>query len=272
MTTVVRPPAVAGMFYPESPGTLRKTITGYLNLANPPELTELPTPAAVRAIIVPHAGYVYSGAVAAFAYKLLAAQATPPTRFYLMGPAHRVWFSGVALADYEAFDTPLGRQPLDTEKIEVLAASGAPFAKLNAPHKPEHSLEVQIPFLRVIAPEVPVVPMLFGEVDPTVVGRALDGVLEPGDVIIVSSDLSHFHDNRTAHTRDRQFLDALLRGDRHGVGSGEACGQVPALALMTIAERRGWQPHLLDYRTSGDITGEEWRVVGYASVAYVEEA
>ena len=263
METRIRRPAVAGMFYPGSRQALREAVASLI--------VPDPEPHACLGCISPHAGYVYSGGVAAFAYKLLAAQ-DPPSRIYLLGPSHRVWFSGVALADYEAFDTPLGRQPLDTEKIEVLAASGAPFAKLNAPHKPEHSLEVQIPFLRVIAPEVPVVPMLFGEVDPTVVGRALDGVLEPGDVIIVSSDLSHFHDNWTAHTRDRQFLDALLRGDRHGVGSGEACGQVPALALMTIAERRGWQPHLLDYRTSGDITGEEWRVVGYASVAYVEEA
>lgn len=272
MTASIRPPAVAGMFYPESPSTLRAMIDRYLALANPPALAELPTPAAVRAIVVPHAGYVYSGAVAAFGYKLLAAQATPPARIYLMGPAHRVWFTGVALADYAAFDTPLGRQPLDTEKIAALAAFGAPFAKLNAPHQPEHSLEVQIPFLRVVAPEVPVVPMLFGDVEPTAVGQALDEMLEPGDAIIVSSDLSHFHDNRTAHVRDRQFLDALLHGDRRGVAGGEACGQAPALALLTIAERRGWQPHLLDYRTSGDITGEEWRVVGYASVAYVEEA
>jgi AmmeMemoRadiSam system protein B len=149
---------------------------------------------------------------------------------------------------------------------------GKPFSKLNAPHGPEHNLEAQFPFLRVVAPDVPVVPMLFGDVDPTVVGRILEAILEPGDFIIVSSDLSHFHDNRTAHIRDRQFLDALLRGDRRGVAGGEACGQAPAVALMTIAAQRSWQPHLLDYRTSGDITGDEWRVVGYASVAYTEES
>ncbi len=266
MPTSTRPASVAGMFYPGAPHALRKTITDYLALANPPDL------AGVRAIVAPHAGYVYSGAVAAFAYKVLAAQPTLPDRFYLMGPAHRGWFSGVALADYAAFDTPLGQHPLDVEKTEALAAYGAPFAKLNAPHGLEHSLEVHFPFLRVIASKVPVVPMLFGDVDPTAVGRALDAILEPGDAIIISSDLSHFHDNKTAHTRDRQFLDALLNGDRYGVADGEACGQAPAIALMSIAEQRGWQPYLLDYRTSGDITGEEQRVVGYASVAYVEGA
>lgn len=272
MTTSIRPAAVAGMFYPGSPDELRKTITDYLAQANLTQTSTLPETAAVRAVVAPHAGYAYSGAVAAFAYKALVAHGAPPTRIYLMGPAHRVWFTGVALADYAAFDTPLGPQPLDTGTIEALAASSTLFSTRNAPHGPEHSLEVHIPFLRVVAPGVPVVPLLFGDVEPVAVGRALDATLEPGDAIIVSSDLSHFHDNPTAHTRDRQFLDALLRGDQRGVASGEACGQSPAIALITIAKKRGWQPHLLDYRTSGDVTGDEWRVVGYAAVAYTEGA
>ena len=264
MAETFRPAAVAGMFYPGKPVNLRQTITDYLAQATPPDVTN------VRALVVPHAGYIYSGPVAAFAYKLLAARPAPPQRIYLMGPAHRVWFTGVALANYAAFNTPLGPHPLDVEKIKTLAASGPPFAILNPPHGPEHSLEVQVPFLHVIAPTVPIIPMLFGDVDPADVGEALHAILEPGDMIIVSSDLSHFHDNRTAHTRDRQFLDALLHDDRPGVAHGEACGQSPALALMVVAERRGWQPHLLDYRTSGDVTGDERRVVGYASVAYTE--
>jgi len=264
MTTTIRPSAVAGMFYPGSPGDLRKNINNYLELATSPENIT------VRAVIVPHAGYIYSGAVAAFGYKALASRAAPPARIYLLGPAHRVWFTGVALADYAAFDTPLGPHPLDIEKIEALATSSQLFSKLNAPHGPEHSLEVQFPFMRVVAPDAPVVPLLFGDVDPVAVGRVLHALLEPDDVIIVSSDLSHFHDNQTAHTRDHRFLDALLCGDQRGVASGEACGQAPAVALMTIAERRGWQPHLLDYRTSGDVTGDEQRVVGYASIAYTE--
>ncbi len=266
MTETIRPTAVAGMFYPDAPNALRKAITNYLDQANPPALPH------IRAVIAPHAGYVYSGGVAAFAYKALRNRATPPSRIYVMGPSHRVWFAGVALADYAAFDTPLGAHPLDVDKIHALVDSGAPFAAFNVAHAQEHSLEVQFPFLRVIFPDVPVVPLLFGDVDPLAVGRKLDQCLEPDDVIVVSSDLSHFHDNRTAHTLDRQFLDAVLSGDQRGAAHGEACGQAPALALMLLAEKHGWQPHLLDYRTSGDVTGDTRRVVGYASVGYEEVA
>ncbi len=266
MAKTIRPAAVAGMFYPEAPNVLRRAITDYMNEATPPALTN------VRAVIAPHAGYVYSGPVAAYAYKLLAEQPTPPKRIYLMGPSHRVWFTGVALADYTAFSTPLGNHPLDVEKIESLAASGDPFAARNAPHAPEHCLEVHIPFLQVVFPDTPVIPMLFGDVDAAVVGRRLNEVLEPEDVIIVSSDLSHYHDNRTAHTLDRQFIDAVLEGDQRGAAHGEACGQAPAVALMTIAEKRGWRAHLLDYRTSGDVRGDTAQVVGYAAIAYVEAA
>ena len=266
MTEKMRPAAVAGMFYPNAPNVLRKAITDYLDQAAPLALSK------VRAVIAPHAGYVYSGLVAAFAYKALLNCTTPPKRIYVMGPSHRVWFTGVALADYDAFDTPLGAHPLDGEKIHTLIDSGAPFAAYNAAHTQEHSLEVQFPFLRITFPDTPVVPLLFGDVDPLIVGRKLDEFLEPDDIIVVSSDLSHFHDNRTAHTLDHQFLDAVLSGDQHGAVRGEACGQAPALALMVLAEKYGWQPHLLDYRTSGDVTGDTRRVVGYASVGYEEVA
>jgi MEMO1 family protein len=266
MTEPIRPAAVAGMFYPDAPNALRETIADYLEQAAAPAFSN------VRAVIAPHAGYVYSGPVAAFAYKALRSRATPPRRVYVMGPSHRVWFNGVALADYEAFATPLGPHPLDGEKIHALLDSGAPFAAHNAAHAQEHSLEVQFPFLRVTFPDTPAVPLLFGDVDPLVVGRALGKFLEPDDVIIVSSDLSHYHDNRTAHALDRQFLDAVLNGEPREVARGEACGQAPALTLMWLAGQYGWQPHLLDYRTSGDITGDTRRVVGYAAVGYAEAA
>ncbi len=266
MVKMIRPPAVAGMFYPEAPHVLRKTIADYLEAATPPALLK------VRAMIAPHAGYVYSGPVAAYAYKLLANQPAPPQRIYLMGPSHRVWFSGVALADYSAFNTPLGNHPLDGAKAAMLAASGDPFVLRNAPHAPEHCLEVHIPFLQIVCPSVPVVPMLFGEVDALLVGQRLHEALEAEDLIIVSSDLSHYHDNRTAHLLDRQFVNAVLEGNLHEAARGEACGQAPALALMTIAAKRGWQAHLLDYRTSGDVVGDTAQVVGYAAIAYVEAA
>ncbi len=264
METNIRPPAVAGMFYPAAPNRLQKDIKDYLDGAVPPDLNQ------VRAMVVPHAGYVYSGAVAAYGYKLLASQPEPPKRIYLLGPAHRVPFHGVALTDYDAFKTPLGDHPLDTKKIQQLDEMGPIFNRLSAPHAPEHCLEVHIPFIQTICPSVPVVPMLFGQVEPHTVGKLLDEAWEPGDFMIVSSDLSHFHENEKAHTLDRKFLDALLEGDTQGVAKGEACGQAPALVLMHIAKQKDWQAHLLDYRTSGDVTGNVWEVVGYAAVAYIK--
>jgi hypothetical protein len=260
----IRPPAVAGTFYPGLPDTLRQDIQRYLDAATPPALEN------VRAVLAPHAGYMYSGGVAAFAYKLLTRQPTPPRRVYVMGPAHRIPFHGVAMTGYSAFKTPLGNYPLDTTQIARLAESGGVFNTQNTPHGPEHCLEVQVPFLQTVCPAAQLVPMLFGQVNPITVGQQLDALLEPDDLIVVSSDLSHFYSNEKAHTLDRRFLDALLRGDPRGVAEGEACGQAPALALMTIAAARGWQAHLLDYRTSGDVTGSIWEVVGYGAVAYTE--
>jgi len=259
----IRPPAVAGMFYPAPLKRLQQDIDAYLNAATPPALHN------VRAVIVPHAGYTYSGGVAAFAYKLLSQQTATPQRIYLLGPAHQVAFSGVAMTHYEAFKTPLGAHPLDVTQITKLAQSSPIFNTASRPHSAEHCLEVQIPFLQILYPAVPVIPMLFGQVEPHTVGKLLHKVLTADDLIIVSSDLSHFHDNQTAHTLDRQFLEGVLAGDESGVAHGQACGQAPILALMHIAQKCGWQPHLLDYRTSGDVAGDKWRVVGYAAIAYI---
>lgn len=260
----IRSPAVAGMFYPAQPDALREDIRHYLDAAVPSDLTS------VRAIIVPHAGYVYSGPVAAAAYRLLANQTHPPARLLIMGPSHRAWFQGVAIADVDGFRTPLGVQDVDRDYIRQISAGSRLFSTATAPHTAEHCLEVQIPFIQVVLPEAKVVPMLFGDVDPREVGDVLNQVVSDGDLLIVSSDLSHYHTNETAHDIDGHFLSALLAGDCQGVARGEACGQAPALALMTVAEARGWRPHLLDYRTSGDVTGERRQVVGYAAVAYVE--
>ena len=260
----IRSPAVAGTFYPAQPSALREDILRYLDEAVPSNLTS------VRAIIVPHAGYIYSGPVAAAAYRLLAGQAHAPTRLLMLGPSHRAWFQGVAIADVDGFRTPLGIQAVDRDYVRRLSIGRGLFSASTTPHSAEHCLEVQIPFIQVVLPEAEIVPMLFGEVDPQAVGEALNMTLSEEDLLIISSDLSHYHTNETAHDLDGHFLDALLAGDCQGVARGEACGQAPALALMAIAEARGWHPHLLDYRTSGDVTGERRQVVGYAAVAFVE--
>ena len=261
-----RPPAVAGMFYPADPQELRDTIDRYMDQATTESLT------GVRAVIAPHAGYVYSGPVAAYAYKLLAQQAQQPERIFLLGPSHRSWFPSVAIADVDGFETPLGTQPVDRALAQQLAEDSELFSAITSPHEPEHCLEVQVPFIQTILPDTPIVPMLFGETDPVAVGEALNKVVTQRDVIIVSSDLSHYHNNQTAHKIDRRFLDALLEGDVDNVLGGEACGQAPILSLITMASASDWQPRLLDYRTSGDTTGNRQQVVGYAAVAYTEEA
>lgn len=262
----IRSPAVAGMFYPAQPDVLRAEIIGYLEAADPPALTS------VRAVIVPHAGYMYSGPVAAYAYRLLADQPKAPARILILGPSHRSWFPGVAAADVDGFRTPLGIQPVDRAYVRKLAQSSSLFSAINTPHIAEHCLEVQYPFIQVIWPEVPTVPLLFGQVDPLAVAADLNAHLSANDLIVVSSDLSHYHTNEIAHKLDRELLNALVRGDKSTVAQKEACGMAPILTLMTLAESGGWQPHLLDYRTSGDITGDTRQVVGYAAVAYTQEA
>jgi MEMO1 family protein len=260
----VRPPVVAGIFYPAQPSTLQQEIDHYLEAAQIPDLAQ------VRAVIVPHAGYVYSGPVAAHAYKLLAGQETPPERILLLGPSHRSWFPGVAIADVDGFRTPLGVQPVDRDYARALADAEVLFSAIATPHTPEHCLEVQIPFIQTVFAGVPVVPMLFGEVDPLEVGKVLKERLTPQELILVSSDLSHYHTNKAAHSLDRNFIDAVLSGDTKRVASGEACGQSPILTLMMLAKAYHWQPHLLDYRTSGDISGDYSQVVGYAALAYTD--
>jgi hypothetical protein len=137
-------------------------------------------------------------------------------------------------------------------------------------HAPEHCLEVEVPFLQMTLPDFQLVPMLFGDVDPQDVGAELADHIREGDLIVVSNDLSHFYPYDKAKQLDHSLLDALMADDEMGVLSGEACGRAPVAVLMIIARRRGWRPHLLDYRTSGDTAGDRWQVVGYGSVAYTD--
>ena len=137
-------------------------------------------------------------------------------------------------------------------------------------HAPEHCLEVEVPFLQMTLPDFRLVPMLFGDVDPRDVGAELAEHIGEDDLVVVSNDLSHFFPYERARHLDTSLLDAVLAGDEMGVLRGEACGKAPVAALMTVARRRDWQPHLLDYRTSGDTAGDKWQVVGYGAIAYTE--
>lgn len=262
----VRPPAVAGMFYPAQPPLLRAQVEAYLAAARLPAL-----PGAVRAVIAPHAGYIYSGPVAGYSFRALP-DLTGRT-VYLLGPAHYVPVHGVAAGTFRAMRTPLGEAPVATDRVADLVAAGGPMHYNDEAHEPEHSLEVEVPFLQVRGDgNFRLVPLLFGTVDPDRVAAALAAHLaaDASALVVVSSDLSHYHPYDTARRLDTAFLKAVVAGDVVAVHQGEACGLLPILTLMLLAERLGWQPHLLDYRNSGDTAGDRRRVVGYGAVAYTQ--
>nr|HID13882.1 AmmeMemoRadiSam system protein B [Anaerolineae bacterium] len=261
----VRRPAVAGQFYPGDADTLRKMIRGYLDEATVPEGI-----GPVRAIIAPHAGYIYSGPTAGYAFKALAALPRKRWTIFLPGPAHRAYFRGVALGDYSAFRTPLGDAPIAVDRVAEMLARSPLYTRAPEAHAPEHCLEVEVPFLQMTLPDFRLVPMLFGDVDPQEVAAELADHIGEDDLIVVSTDLSHFYPYAKAQQLDHALLEALLAGDEMGVLKGEACGRAPVVTLMGIARRKGWKPHLLDYRNSGDTAGDKWQVVGYASVAYTD--
>ncbi|RUA18089.1 MAG: AmmeMemoRadiSam system protein B [Clostridia bacterium] len=263
-----RPPAVAGAFYPARPAQLQAAVDDYIQSADLP-----PLKGEVRAVIAPHAGYVYSGPIAGHSFRALAPLPENATVF-LMGPAHYVPVPEVALGYFRTIETPLGAIPVDDKIVQELAESASCLRIQNEAHMPEHSLEVELPFLQRIASDnFTVVPMLFGQPDGECVARALLPYIadHPQARIVVSSDLSHYHPYRTAQQLDTAFLDAVLQGDTVAAARGEACGRFPILALMLLAETLGWTPHLLDYRNSGDTAGDKRQVVGYASIAYTEE-
>jgi AmmeMemoRadiSam system protein B len=255
------------MFYPGSNNTLTSAVDGYLADSDPPELEN------VRAVIAPHAGYIYSGPTAGYAYKAL--QSSLPvgrTIVYLLGPSHRAWFDGVSTGDFESFATPLGDAPVDEEGVRNLWALKTHYQALPAAHQGEHCLEVQVPFLQRTIDQFSLVPLLFGDVDARAVGQELAGRLhdEPDARVVVSSDLSHFENYETAKRMDQSFLQDVLAGNSRAVVRNQrgACGRAPVAALMEIAAQLGWTSHLLDYRNSGDTAGDKLRVVGYAAVAY----
>ena len=274
----VRQPAVAGQFYPGDPDVLRRMIQEYIDKATLPEDLGI-----VRAIIAPHAGYIFSGPTAGYAFSALKTKtlktetmaALPHEEWkekqtvFLLGPAHRVRFRGVALGNYSAFRTPLGDAPVAVDRVAEMLARSPLYTRAPEAHAPEHCLEVEIPFLQMTLPDFWLVPMLFGDVDPREVATELADHISEDDLLVVSNDLSHFYPYDKAHRLDHALLEALMTGDEMGVMGGEACGRVPMVTLMAIARHKAWEPHLLDYRTSGDTAGDKWQVVGYASVAYV---
>lgn len=261
-STLTRPAAVAGTFYPASEGTLRRTVDELLAA----HISAAPVPAP-KAVIVPHAGYVYSGPVAAALYAQLKSSAASIERVVLLGPAHRVEVRGLALPVANRFKTPLGEIEVDADAVELLRQ--LPQVTVSAAaHDFEHSLEVQLPFLQTVLGRFRIVPLLAGNATPTEVADVLLR-LWGGDetLIVVSSDLSHYLSYELAQRVDRASIEQILAGDST-LDTGQACGAVPINGLIAAATRRGLVARLVDLRNSGDTAGDRARVVGYAAVRF----
>jgi hypothetical protein len=262
----IRTAAVAGMFYPGESATLSQDLGAMLGAVPPaPTIAKMPP----KALIVPHAGYIYSGPVAASAFALLAPHAATITRVVLLGPCHRVAVRGLAVPQSRVFATPLGGVPLDSAAID-LALQLPQVVRLEDAHADEHSLEVQLPFLQQVLGDFSLVPFAVGYATPDEVAEVLELLWGgPETLIVISSDLSHYHSYADAQRRDRHTADEITHL-RLLLDHEQACGATPINGLIEIAQRRGLQPHLLDLRNSGDTAGDKSRVVGYASFAFME--
>ena len=260
----IRTAAVAGMFYPGEPSILIQEIGAMLD-AVPPAPTFAAAPP--KALIVPHAGYIYSGVIAASAYALLAPHAATIRRVVLLGPCHRVAVRGLAVPQSRIFATPLGNVPLDSAAIDQ-ALQLPQVVRLEDAHADEHSLEVQLPFLQRVLGDFSLVPFAVGYATPDEVAEVLELLWGgPETLIVISSDLSHYHPYADAQRRDRHTADEIAH--LHLLLDHEqACGATPINGLIEVAQRHGLQPHLLDLRNSGDTAGDKSRVVGYASFAF----
>jgi AmmeMemoRadiSam system protein B len=261
----VRPPAVAGSFYPADADRLRAAVDGYLAAGN--GLRSATTP---KAVIAPHAGYVYSGAVAGHAFASLGEGASEIRRAVVVGPAHFVPFRGIAAPGAAAFRTPLGEVPLDQDAIERIR--DLPQVKLaDAPHEPEHALEVELPFLQAVLGDLTLVPLLVGDAVPGEVAQVLERLWGGSEtLILISSDLSHYEPYERARAHDAATAAAIERLDVASLGPRDACGWLPVGGLLVEAGRRGMQVARLDLRNSGDTAGRKDQVVGYGAWAFCE--
>ena len=256
---VVRPSAVAGQFYPRDADRLRKQVSDLLaNIAIP--IKNIP-----KALIVPHAGYVYSGATAAAAFATLRDGAQTIRRVVLIGPAHHVHVRGIAAPTVDAFATPLGRVPVDKSALNAIA--GLPFViQDDLAHAPEHALEVELPFLQTLLVSFQVVPLLVGDATPEEIAQMMLQLWESsGTLIVVSTDLSHYHNYETARRLDAATAAAIEHGDWASLGPHQACGSRAVAGLLLETGRRDLKIRRLSLCNSGDTAGARDRVVGYGA-------
>ena len=261
----IRPTAVAGMFYPASARALTRELEALLAATPPVEANS----AVPKALIVPHAGYVYSGSVAASAYAALAPASKCIRRVVLLGPAHRIALRGLALPQATAFATPLGTVFLDPE-LTAAALALPQVTQSDLAHQQEHSLEVQLPFLQTVLDEFTLLPIVVGEATTQDVAELLDRVWGgPETLIVISSDLSHYHAYSDAQRLDSATARIILTLSPLA-DFRQACGATPVNGLLSCARKRALVPRLIALRNSGDAAGDKARVVGYGAFAFNE--
>jgi len=252
-------PNVAGMFYPDDPQELREMIKKFLHQAQAKKNLPLP-----KAIIAPHAGYIYSGPIAASAYACLA-KTSPIKQVVILAPAHRAYFTGIATLPTDFYATPLGKVAIDQAALKNIATlpgvivSSAAFAE-------EHAMEVQLPFLQMLLDNFKLIPLLVGAVTPTQVAIVLEKFWDDEKtLIVVSSDLSHYLDYHAAQLLDNQTKDAILKLDYTKITEDAACGRIAIAGLLMAAAAKNMRATLVDLRNSGDTAGSRDAVVGYGA-------
>jgi hypothetical protein len=257
---LVRSAAVAGHFYPADPHVLNRDLRLFLDAATSQEGSSTP-----KAIIVPHAGYIYSGPIAASAYACLRKARHDITRVVLFGPSHRIAFPGLAVPTSDQFETPLGQVPLDRPALDSLLQIRGVIA-LDSAHDQEHSLEVHLPFLQTVLDRFTLVPVVVGNTQPDLVADALEAVWGGSEtLVVISSDLSHYLGYTAAQQLDQQTSQAIERLDPTAIGYDQACGRLPIAGLLIQAKRHGLTAQRIDLRNSGDTAGPRDKVVGYGA-------
>lgn len=272
----IRKSVIAGTWYPGDPATLRNEVRRYLAKV-PPQVVG----GAVAGLVSPHAGYVYSGQVAAYGYRLI--EGAHYDAVVVIGPSHRVLFHGASVWPSGGYETPLGVVPVDRELAGAILAADPVMNDERKPHAAEHSVEIQLPFLQVALGSFPFVPVVMGSQDWRSCEALADAIARAArgkNVLVVgSSDLSHFHDYEKARRLDQSVIDLVGNRDSRGLahrledGTSEACGGGPIVTAMLVAEKSGaLGAKVLRYANSGDVSGDRRQVVGYLSAAFFRES
>ncbi len=249
----VRRPAVSGSFYPAGRRELAELVDNFLGSAR-----EFSFQGTLRALVCPHAGFVYSGSVAAVAYKQLFSRRSEFLKVLLFGPSHFVAFEGAVVSGYVEWETPFG-------KVKTLEVG---FPEFYPAHLDEHSLEVQLPFLQRVLKDFTINPVVVGDMKPKDLADSIAPLIDDKTLVVASSDLSHYHSYKKAVALDSVANKAIPSLDFDAVDEIEACGKTTIIALMHLAKRFGWKGHFLDYKNSGDTAGDKLRVVGYGAYAF----